>query len=423
MAITQAQLEPTILPALRGVMGNWVYYSCLMQFGELSSRVQYAKEVHTHEGMSEMIQRSLEETRTQQIADYIKHEPQRFFNSLVIAVYGGEPNWHSLVNVRSTDPDPLFEKLQPETVESLGFLTLRGDEKLFALDGQHRLAGIKAIVESDYQPAIDDEVSVILVAHEQSPAGLIRTRRLFTTLNKTGRQVTKGDIIALDEDDVMAICVRRLIEQTDLFQGNRIAFVQSNNVPATNVECLTTIGNLYDVLTILFTQADFPLRKDKLTLETRRPEKDILDGYFDYAEEYFFHLREHFTEMGEFFSAVDTTVPVKKYRGRHGGSALYRPIGLDIFTHIITRSTRDLSLGNAVELAAKLPRELHTPPYDGLMWNPSNETIIGRNKVLLREILCSMIGTNRSSYTGIELLRRYRRETGNGQAELPSRLV
>ena len=59
---------------------------------------------------------------------------------------------------------------------------------------------------------------------------------------------------------------------------------------------------------------------------------------------------------------------------------------------------------------AKLPRELRMPPYDGLMWNPSNETIIGRNKVLLREILCSMIGTNRSSYTGKELLRRYRRE-------------
>ena len=421
--MTMTESEPTILPALRGVMGSWVYYSCLMQFSELSSRVRFADEVHTHNALSEMIQRSIDEERIEEIAEYIRDQPQRFFNSLVVAVYGGEPNWHELFNVRSTESDPFIEKLRPETVESLGFLTLRGDENLFALDGQHRLAGIKSIVGEGYEAAMDDVVSVIFVAHEQSPTGLERTRRLFTTLNKAGRQVTKGDIIALDEDDVMAICVRRFIEQTDLFHGNRIAFVQSNNVPATNLECLTTIGNLYDVLTILFTQANFPLRKDKRTLETRRPEKDILDRYFDYAEEYFLHLRGQFIEMDEFFSAVDTTDAVRKYRGRHGGSALYRPIGLDIFTQIITRSTNDLSLGKAVELAARLPRELRMPPYDGLMWNQSNETIISRNKVLLREILCFMIGTNRPSYTEQELLRRYRRETSDDKAELPSRLV
>ena len=421
--MTQAQSEPTILPALRGVMGNWVYYSCLMQFGELSSRVQFAKEVHTHQGMSEMIQRSIDETRIQEIADYIKYEPQRFFNSLVVAVYGGEPNWHALVNVRNTDADPLFEKLQPETVESVGFLTLRGDENLFALDGQHRLAGIKAIVDSDYQPAIDDEVSVILVAHEQSPAGLVRTRRLFTTLNKTGRQVTKGDIIALDEDDVMAICVRRLIEQTDLFHGDRIAFVQSNNIPTTNTECLTTIGNLYDLLTILFTQADFPLRSPKRSLQTRRAGNEALDRYFDYAKEFFVKLRDHFSELDEFFSADQTTDVVRKHRGRHGGSALYRPIGLEIFAHIITQSTKGMPLDEAVKLAARLPRNLDVPPYSGLMWDQSSKTIVSRNKVTLREILCYMIGTNGPAYPAPTLLRRYRTDTGTQDATLPDQLV
>ena len=421
--MTNTESEPTILPALRGVMGSWVYYSCLMQFGDLSSRVRFADEVHSHHALSEMIQRSIDEDRTEEIAEYIREQPQRFFNSLVVAVYGGEPNWHELINVRNKAADPLLEKLRPETVESVGFLTLRGDENLFALDGQHRLAGIKAIVAEGNEAAIDDVVSVIFVAHEQSPTGLERTRRLFTTLNKAGRQVTKGDIIALDEDDVMAICVRRLIEQTDLFPGNRIAFVQSNNVPSTNMECLTTIGNLYDVLTILFTQANFSLRKDKRTLETRRPENDILDRYFGYAEEFFLHLRRHFSEMDEFFSAEETTDTVRKYRGRHGGSALYRPIGLDIFTQIITRSTNDVPLGVAVERVSKLPRELQLPPYNGLMWNQSNETIISRNKVLLREILCYMIGTNGRSYTEQKLLERYRRETNNDKAELPGRLV
>ena len=69
--MTRTQSEPTILPALRGVMGNWVYYSCLMQLGEVRSRIRFADEVHTHDGLSEMIQRSVDESRIQEIADYI----------------------------------------------------------------------------------------------------------------------------------------------------------------------------------------------------------------------------------------------------------------------------------------------------------------------------------------------------------------
>ena len=412
-----------VLPALRGVMGSWVYYSCLMQLGEIGARVNYARDIHKHEGLSSMIQRALVRRRRNEIADYIRTESQRFFNSLVIAVYGGEPNWHALSNVRTNREDNLFPKLDPETVQSVGFLTLRGDENLFALDGQHRLAGIKAVVSEGYEPAVDDEVSVIFVAHEQSAAGLERTRRLFTTLNKTARPVTKGDIIALDEDDVMAICVRRLIEQTDLFGGNRIAFVQSNNVPSTNMECLTTIGNLYDILTILFTQSNSPLRKPKRTLQTRRPDTRTLDKYFDYAKEFFDRLGKHFSEIAEFFSAKHTPEVVMKYRGRHGGSALFRPIGLDIFTQIIARSSEEAPLDEAVGLVAGLPRSLHLPPYHGLMWDQSSETIISRNKVTLREILSYMIGKNGLNYPEQKLLDRYRRETGDDSAELPAPVI
>ena len=396
-----------------------------MQFDDLSSRVNFAEEVHTHFGLSEMIQRALNRTQRRKIADYIKTQPQRFFSSLVIAVYGGEPNWHALTNVRNRQTDELLEDIRPETVESVGFLTLRGDESLFALDGQHRLAGIKEVVREGHEPAMHDEVSVILVAHEQTAAGLERTRRLFTTLNKTARPVTKGDIIALDEDDVMAICVRRLIEQTDLFPGRRILFVQSNNIPAGNFECLTTIGNLYDILTVLFTQARFPLRETKPALQKIRPDDETLDQYFEYAREFFARLRTHFPELDEFFSAGDARDVVQIYRGADEGNALYRPIGLDMFTRIIARVTQETSLDEAVATVAKLPRKLSEPPYLGLMWNQSTGNIItgtGR-KVTLREILCYMIGRNGPQYPAKELLDRYQRETGDVHVTLPSPLT
>ena len=82
-----------------------------------------------------------------------------------------------------------------------------------------------------------------------------------------------------------------------------------------------------------------------------------------------------------------------------------------------------MPLDEAVELAARLPRELHVAPYNGLMWNQSNQTIISRNKAPVREILCYMIGTNGPSYTEQVLLQRYRRETGDVKVELPSQLV
>lgn len=59
--MTTQKTERIILPALRGSMGNWVYYSCLMSLGELAHRVRYANEVHGGKRLSEMIQRSLED--------------------------------------------------------------------------------------------------------------------------------------------------------------------------------------------------------------------------------------------------------------------------------------------------------------------------------------------------------------------------
>ena len=412
-----------VLPALRGVMGDWVYYTCLMDLGELSTRVHYAEEIHKNKLLSDMIQRQLRLGRSAQIADYLKKQPERFFNSLVVATYGGQPNWHAISDVRNRAKTKDLAKLNESTIASVGFLTLRGDESLFALDGQHRLAGIKKAVREGLESDPYDEVSVILVAHRNSKKGLERTRRLFTTLNKTARPVSKGDIIALDEDDVMAICVRRLIEETKLFSGKRIAFVATNNMPTTNTTSLTTIGNLYDVFTILFTNARSELQARKPDLQRIRPSDDDLDAYFSYARRLFVHLGNHFEELREFFSARDTAQVVKKYRGSHGGNALFRPIGLEIFTRIIARLTKEMGLARAVKLAARLPRNLDEEPFEWLMWDSSRKTILNGHKVTLREVLLYMLGKNAKNYPEAKLLERYKRETGDDAAELPEKLV
>ena len=413
--------DQIVLPALRGIMGDWVFYSCLMNMREINDRVRYAEEVHSNKQLSDMIQRRLKRGRSEQIAQYLITQKERFFNSLVIATYGGEPNWHALSDVRNRTNDVDLKELSEETIESIGFLTFRGDESLFALDGQHRLAGIKKAIEDGIDQDPYDDLSVIFVAHRTTKKGLERTRRLFTTLNKTARPVSKGDIVALDEDDAMAICVRRLIEKTKLFAGARIAFVASNNMPVNNTTSLTTIVSLYDILTILFTKMDFEQRRAKADLQRTRPSDEDLDRYFKYAKTFFVLLRKHFDELDEFFDEDDTPDIVSKHRGSHGGSALFRPIGLDIFTQIIAKLNNDHSLTQAVKLASKLPRNLSEPPYVGLMWNTSTSTIVNSHRVPLREVLLYMLRD--SKYSDETLLARYRKDTGDENAVLPDLVV
>ena len=43
---------PLVLPALRGVMGAWTYYSTLVDLQELARRVDFADEIQPHQGLS-----------------------------------------------------------------------------------------------------------------------------------------------------------------------------------------------------------------------------------------------------------------------------------------------------------------------------------------------------------------------------------
>lgn len=184
--MSKSKKHEIALPALRGVMGNWVYYSCLMRLDEIAGRVRFADEVHSNKLLSDMIQRQLKRGRGDQIADYLETQEERFFNSLVVATYGGEPNWHGLSDIRSKSNKDLRD-LGEDTISSIGFLTLRGDENLFALDGQHRLAGIKKAIKGNIEQDPYDELSVIFVAHKDTSKGLQRTRRLCSaTIRMTG---------------------------------------------------------------------------------------------------------------------------------------------------------------------------------------------------------------------------------------------
>ncbi|MEA9589195.1 DGQHR domain-containing protein [Xanthomonas sp. WHRI 10064A] len=413
-ASRQAQL---ILPSLRGNFGDWVYYTCLMSVKDIADRVNYAEEIHTDKALSRLIQRSLEGPRAKHIANYLTNTKDRFFSAMVLATYGGEPQWMDVGNFHSTSNPEIVNSLDEDSRDAMGFLALSGKEKIFAVDGQHRLAGIREAIreQADFE---GEQLPVILIGHDEKNKRQ-RTRRLFTTLNKTAKPVKKRDIIALDEDDAMAIISRRLVEEHAWFKDPRIAVISSSNVPSSDTECLTTITNLYNVLRLLLLH--HTKQKSDRTLRFFRPSDEVLEGYYKYSLTFFTALAKYFPPVKDAFTS-NAENPVAKYRNEKGGHILFRPIGLLIVADLVTEymTKHNVSLANAVKAVAVIPTDISKAPYKGVIWDADRGLINAKQKALARDVLSHMLGLNDGN--SIALKARYAAALNKPGAALPAKL-
>ncbi len=382
-------MKEIYLPALRGLFGERAYYSCVIPAHELVKRVDFANTLHKSKSLSQLIQRELKEKRGKAIAEYLDTEKDRFFNSLVIAVYGGSPQWHQ--SIMKLGGKVKEASVSEDALNTLGYLKLSGKEKLFAIDGQHRLAGMK-VAQQAASASRDDEVSVILISHENNKDGLIKTRRLFTVLNKKAVSVSKGEIIALDENDVMAIVCRELIENSTLFGGQRIAVKPTNNITESDNESITTIGNLYDLLFHVFSKIYHNGKAIDLK-NSARPNDLVIEEYYQFALDFFKDMFRIFPELSEFAKKGGEKAAINKYRGKHGGSVLYRPIGLMLIVELIAGLT---STGTpqrkAMSQLAKLKLDLNNEPFADTFWNTKLKRIETKNRVAVRDyLLCDLM--------------------------------
>jgi len=190
------------LPCLRGVLGNWVYYSTLMTSQQITEWVKPAKEIRESKVLDDYLQRDLKERR-KSIAEYLLNDEFRFFNSIIVGVFGGAPEWIefdvSKFKLHVSDTEINLSE------DSMGVLVFDGDEEMFAIDGQHRVAGIQIASKKDQLTSIenqklkDDQFSVVFVAHIDDESGKKRTRKLFSDINKNAKPVAAGDKIKIDE--------------------------------------------------------------------------------------------------------------------------------------------------------------------------------------------------------------------------------
>lgn len=370
-------------------MGNWTYYVTVIRMQDLAARVQLATDIYPNPALNEQMQRSLDDKHSEKIRNFILMDEQRLFNSMVIGVYGGQPEWLSL----DINAGEITEKELPlEVRNSVGILVLNGEESLYALDGQHRLVGIKKAIKDRIERG-DEQVSAIFVAHKKdTEEGLIRTRRLFSRLNRYAKPVSTLDKIALDEDDLIAIIVRRLVQEHPLFTGYKVSSSRSYSISQADKYSLITLAFLYRCVNIYckvggkelrLIHDELNVKPDSLIIKnwtefTRyRPEDEIIDYFHKSSLNLWDKIALHFKALKEYAEQPADSPNAEEYRHAEGGHVMFRPIGMQIYISAIRSLLDDgWDIDHAVFTLSKIPNQLSDIPWQGIIWNSTAKTMI-----------------------------------------------
>jgi DNA sulfur modification protein DndB len=266
----------TFIPAFQCSVGDWKYYICMMKYGEVARQVGFAYELSTNLELGQLIQRGISK-RTQDITEYLMTAKHRFLGGLVVAVWGGEPQYRPLA---IDDPDGMLQGLDRE----FGVLTFDGTQQYFVLDGQHRLRAIKDALKQAPELARED-ICVLIVTHYDNPEGRIHTRRLFSNINRNAVKTAAAEDIVLDEDDGFAVLTRRFLDDHEFLKvdgrvkviaharwGECALKLAGNSINKTDPKAVTTLPVLYDILQYLGWDLPGVVREMKA-----RPSTEVLE--------------------------------------------------------------------------------------------------------------------------------------------------
>lgn len=393
------------IPAIRGILGDIVYYTASFTFKQIAERVKKVDgELHTSTSLKDQLQRSLT-NNYESITNYILSQKEHFFNALVLAVYDGEPVWNEIeVGFKGED------------YFNMGFLMLNGEEKIFPVDGQHRVEGIKDAIKEN--PELEDEtISVILIGHQKNKEGMERTRRIFSTLNRYAKPVSIGDIIALDEDDTVAIVTRNMLESFSLFMNDNISDDKKTKALADkDVKSFTSLIKLYETNKVIykyytsFRDVTKRLHTNKEVDEFLkfRPKQTKIDDFEKYLTVFWTTFIDKFEGMKEYVASSETNAAAS-FRNREIGGLLYfRPVALPelIIAILETCFRTKISLAESMSVYSKLEMCISQEPWKNVLWDSERHTMIMANKTLVHLLLMFMQDKSKLKKTEIASLKK-----------------
>lgn len=351
------------IPVIKGRMGSWIYYVGAMTMGQIASKQISASvdEIYKATCLENLLQRNLTHNY-ESIKEYLLKEKDRFFNAIILAIFDGDPQWLEVEF-----------KGEEREYSNVGFLEFTGEEKIFPVDGQHRVKGIKEAVKNN-ESLKYEAIPVIFIAHDNSDNGKKKTRKLFSTLNRRAKPVGQEENIALDEDDICSILTRDLIHTFSLFQGENLTIKGGKPVSSSNTVAFTSIITLYQCVESV---VKWQLKKEGITASKYkeyilyRKDDETIERYRNIV----FGVFEAFinkTSSIQAYLSDNSDKRAVSFRNHNGGNLIFRPVALtEYFNAAIELITSGCTYEEAFEKLDKLPQDITAKPWSGFLWDGS----------------------------------------------------
>jgi DNA sulfur modification protein DndB len=357
-----------------------------MSFKQISDNVTASiNDLYRTTCLDELLQRALT-SNYESIRDYILKDNERFFNAIILAIYDGDPQW---LEVEFSEEESEYT--------NVGFLQFSGKEVIFPVDGQHRVAGIAAAIAENPELSVE-QVPVIFIAHSNDDQGMMKTRKLFSTLNRRAKPVGQNENIALDEDDISSIITRDLVQNVPLCMGSNIVNSLGKQIPSSNEEAFTSLITLYQCVELLVKHklGERGVKGKRYSdYKLYRPKDEEISELKEYILNVFEAFVEHTDVIKEYVSLTEVT-KAQKFRNSAGGNLLFRPIALTEYfeaAHLLCNRGCAGTYAEAFDLLNIVELDIAKQPWIGLVWDGTK--IINRaSKTVIRSLLLFMVNAS-----------------------------
>ena len=209
-------------PAMRGLIGQREYYSCLMKLSTVPKMFTFRDWIEF--APEDREQRVLNTKRVPDIARYMLENEEGYLFSSITASYRC---------------DVKFKPLDGENGQNIGTLEMDFENANFVInDGQHRCAAIVHALKAN--PSLGDEtISVLLFNYES----IERVQQMFSDLNRFVAKTSKSLDILCDKRDALANVVLEVCERVSVFEN--MVEKDAMSLPARSNK-LFTLAALYD---------------------------------------------------------------------------------------------------------------------------------------------------------------------------------
>jgi DNA sulfur modification protein DndB len=306
-------------------------------------------------------------------------------------------------------------ELDERQSNAFGMIHLAGSESIFAIDGQHRVEGIRAAVLKDPK-LLDEEQAVIFVAHLTTDDGRKQTRRLFATLNTYAQRITDREKVAISEDDSFAIATRQLIEEYPGLGMDFVPLLSTPNIPAHEKTCITTVVGLFQMTEWL---APPEIRRKTKRFHDGPSDEESVAAIYDATANFWTALKKHIPQIRAVCSSKPAEQLAAKYRHADGGHLLFRPVGMKAFAKATrTLMDRGNSADAAVAKLAKVSLDVADELWREVLWRPESRTMLNKYGRLAQNIFLQRVGEAPESKK-YSVSTEYQRITGRAYPKKP----